>query len=189
MWDFNLTFLKCLFQNWHVSTEHLTSSTSVLLTENIFAGGKKIIIILASFIENSQRFEKLFRFGFFYFLLIMWFHCKVVGIDNYAICNPVVFPGRKIPATFLPGLVITSQAFGGWWVLSRVFVIKASGSRGRQMALEGAVVTPQCNDRLFPASTKVDLKPWLFPALHKDSCSSTSWGHFRFLTLQIQEDV
>lgn len=46
MWDFNLTFLKCLFQNWHVSTEHLTFSISILLTENIFAGKKKFWLVL-----------------------------------------------------------------------------------------------------------------------------------------------
>lgn len=72
-----------------------------------------------------------------------------MGIDNDAICNPVVFPVREIPDTFLPGLIITSQAFGGWWVLSRVLVIKTSDSSGRQMALEGALVTPQCNGRQY----------------------------------------
>lgn len=81
---------------------------------------------------------------------------------------------------FLPGLTITSQTFGGWWVISRVPVIKNSDSSGRQMALAGAVLTPQCSGTLLPASRQVDLKPWLFPALHKHLCSSTSWGHFRF---------
>lgn len=46
---------------------------------------------------------------FFFFLLIIWFHFKVVGIENYAICNPVVFPVREIPDMFLPGLIINSQ--------------------------------------------------------------------------------
>lgn len=41
MWDFNPTFLKWLFQSWRVSTEHLTFSISILLTENIFVGEKK----------------------------------------------------------------------------------------------------------------------------------------------------
>lgn len=82
-----------------------------------------------------------------------------MGIDNYAICNPVVFPVREIPDMFLPGLTITSQTFGGWWVISRVPVIKNSDSSGRQMALAGAVLTPQCSGTLLPASRQVDLKP------------------------------
>lgn len=53
-----------------------------------------------------------------------------MGIDNYAICNPGVFPVREIPGTFLPGLIITPQTFGGWWVISRVLVIKNSASSG-----------------------------------------------------------
>lgn len=117
MWDINLTFLKCLFQNWHVSREHLTFSISILLTKNIFVGKKKF------YLKCSQKFSKsctlkgrmhsLRSFSglvfFFFPLLIIWFPCKVVGIDNYAICNPVVFPVREIPDTFLPGLIITSQ--------------------------------------------------------------------------------
>lgn len=82
-----------------------------------------------------------------------------MGIYYYAICNPVVFPVREITDTFLPGLIITSQTFGGWWVISRALVIKTSDSSGRQMALEGAVVNPQWNGRLLPASSQVDLKP------------------------------
>lgn len=161
MWDFNLTFLKSLFQNWHVSTEHLTFSISIPLTENIFAGKKKKRI-LASFIQNVPRSSRraahlkeectaweAFLFVFFS-LLIIWFHRKVVGIDNYAICNPVVFPVREIPDTpEMPGLVTTSQPLCGWWIICRVLVIRTSASRGRQTALAGAVLTPQWNCRLF----------------------------------------
>lgn len=38
-------------------------------------------------------------------------------------------------------------------------MIKTTSSSGREMTLEGVVVTPQCNGRLSPASSQADLEP------------------------------
>ena len=58
---------------------------------------------------RMESLSSLPGFFFLFFLLIIWFHRTVVGIENYAILNPVVFPVREILDTFLPGLIITSQ--------------------------------------------------------------------------------
>lgn len=117
----SLTFLKYFFQHCHVSAGRFTVSVSILLIENAFVAKK---ITLASLTQNiptdSQSSVHLIKECSIWtaclalkkknlFLLIIWFRYKVVGIENYAICNPAVFTVREIADAFLPGLIRTSQ--------------------------------------------------------------------------------
>lgn len=181
------------FQNWHVSTEHFNFSISILLTENIFVAKK---IILSSFIQNiprnSQRNAHLMEecsiwiaclAFFFFFQLIIWFHCKVVGIENYAICSPIVFLVREIPDTFLPGLIITSQTLVAGRLSLECLLIKPHTTMADRWLWGGCGNSAvYCQQPACFETLTFSLSPQRVVLLSLLSC-------FSLLTLQTQEEV